>query len=306
MIYEYAIEPEIVVEWAKSRLSCRYIIDNFGLGKPRLMSDYPKLKNWRKQFRQAASSLDDIAMARLEELFLRLTEKKIHRDDFQYDGIKSWRANSEGEHKRQPFRAILAKENPNNNGQVLINAHIGDWPEELWEAKQGMTVSRKAEAMASALSSMLRNSQEIVFIDPYFRANKKECRDPLKAFLHECVKKTPSSKSIILKLQASADIDKAPSANIFKEECEKNLPDLIPSGFSITITRWKQRDKGERLHNRYILTDLGGVIFPFGLSEGDEGVTDDIVLMDRDSYAARWHQYTGDNPAFDKDCSFTI
>ena len=306
MIYEYAIEPEVVIKWAQSRLSFRYIIDNFGIGKPRLMSEYPTLKNWRKQFRQASNTLDDISKIRLEELFLRLKGKMIQRGDFEYDGTKTWLVNAEGEDTRHPFRAILAKENPKNNRHVLTNDQIGDWPDELWEAKQGMTVSRKAEAMASALSSMLRNSQEIVFIDPYFRANKKECRDPLKAFLHECVKKTPSSKSIILKLQASADIDKAPSANIFKEECEKNLPDLIPSGFSITITRWKQRDKGERLHNRYILTDLGGVIFPFGLSEGDEGVTDDIVLMDRDSYAARWHQYTGDNPAFDKDCSFTI
>lgn len=51
------------------------------------------------------------------------------------------------------------------------------------------------------------------------------------------------------------------------------------------------------LHNRYILTDLGGVAFGIGLDDGKKGETDDITLMNRDLYELRWSQYGGDPPS---------
>jgi uncharacterized protein YjiS (DUF1127 family) len=72
MIYEYAIEPEALISWAKERRNCKDIKDNFGIGKTRLMADFPKFKNWRKQFRAATtiSSLDDSAKKELADLHL--------------------------------------------------------------------------------------------------------------------------------------------------------------------------------------------------------------------------------------------
>ena len=63
------------------------------------------------------------------------------------------------------------------------------------------------------------------------------------------------------------------------------------------VRRLRQKQGGERLHNRYVLSDLGGVSFGYGLDEGDEGETDDITLMDLEQYEARWSQYSGDPPA---------
>jgi hypothetical protein len=34
MIYEYAIEPELVVAWGKDRADYRYFYEQFGLGTP--------------------------------------------------------------------------------------------------------------------------------------------------------------------------------------------------------------------------------------------------------------------------------
>jgi hypothetical protein len=48
------------------------------------------------------------------------------------------------------------------------------------------------------------------------------------------------------------------------------------------------------------LTDVGGVLFAAGLDEGDHGATDDLHLLDREQYEARWQQYAGDAPAFDR------
>jgi hypothetical protein len=62
------------------------------------------------------------------------------------------------------------------------------------------------------------------------------------------------------------------------------------------VRRLGQKTGGEKLHNRYILTDLGGVAFGVGLDEGDDGETDDLTLMDRALYELRWSQYDGDPP----------
>lgn len=45
MLYEYAIEPELVATWSDRKVG-RYFADKFGLGSPRIVSRYPK--RWKK------------------------------------------------------------------------------------------------------------------------------------------------------------------------------------------------------------------------------------------------------------------
>jgi hypothetical protein len=109
-----------------------------------------------------------------------------------------------------------------------------------------------------------------------------------------------------LQLHAGHIADDAPPWDIFRGECEQHLPQIIPDGFMLTVCRWKNRNGGERLHNRYILTDVGGVHFGFGLDEGDPGTTDDIALLSADAYRQRLENYTGPTLAFDLEGAVTI
>ena len=88
--------------------------------------------------------------------------------------------------------------------------------------------------------------------------------------------------------------------DFFRQQCERRLPGIVPRGLRVDLVRLRQRDGGERLHNRYILTELGGVTFGVGLDQGDSADTDDIQLLDRAQYEARWRQYASDTPAFDR------
>lgn len=308
MIHEYAIEPETLIWWAKERRDCRYIKDNFGIGKTRLMADFPKFKNWRKQFRAATtiSSLDDSAKKRLEELFQLLTETRVERSSCEYDGKHGWLENAEKEHCHHQFTAIMALKNPNNKGYVLLGEKIGDWPEELWDIKDMITVQRQPLAMAEALSPLLLKSREIIFIDPYFRANRKDFRDLLQIFLQEAVKYPVFSEKLRVEVHVSADYEKALSQVEFSKECQRELSQLIPAGLSVKFKRLKQRKGCEKLHNRYILTNLGGVSFGVGLNAGEEGETDDLTLLNRDQFAHRWQQYAGENAEFELEYEFVI
>ena len=55
----------------------------------------------------------------------------------------------------------------------------------------------------------------------------------------------------------------------------------------------------QRLHNRYILTDVGGLVFGAGLDEGAAGESDDVTLMDRAQYVLRWSEHATETMAFD-------
>ena len=63
---------------------------------------------------------------------------------------------------------------------------------------------------------------------------------------------------------------------------------------------------GQGLHNRYILTDVGGVQFFTGLDEGDPGTTDDISLLGADAYRERLENYVGPAHAFDLEGDFEV
>jgi len=47
------------------------------------------------------------------------------------------------------------------------------------------------------------------------------------------------------------------------------------------------------IHNRFVLTDRGGVRFGIGLDDddGDDGKTDDVDLLSQDTFDLRWRQY---------------
>jgi hypothetical protein len=70
----------------------------------------------------------------------------------------------------------------------------------------------------------------------------------------------------------------------------------------LKVVIWKQKRNGEKLHNRYLLTNMLGIMLGTGsdaAANPDSLETDDIVLLDEKQYAARYEQYLGSCPAFD-------
>jgi hypothetical protein len=112
--------------------------------------------------------------------------------------------------------------------------------------------------------------------------------------------------AIRIELHAGHLVDSAPDWNFFRGECENYLPHIVPTGLTLTVRRWKNRVAGERLHNRYVLTDIGGVQFGVGLDEGDPGTTDDVTRLAPDSYRRRLEEFTGPAYAFDLEGELVI
>lgn len=294
MIYEFAIEPDLVATWGHPS-EYRFFVDKFGLGTARIMSEFPKLKNWRRQLLRVATGAGDLELERITALIYILSEKMISRQNVQYDGSISWLKNAERENNRKKFHAILAASNPRNHADVLNGKNLGVNSENRWDLNSEKIIERKADKMAEAVLSMLSNCTMAIFIDPHFGPENARHRRTIKEFMQVLAQNRnnlPLNRVEIHTQEKSAE-------DFFKNECEDKMPKCIPTGVKVRFVRWKQKDSGEKLHNRFILTDIGGVKFGVGLDDGRSGETDEVSLLTKETYELRWSQYVSDNPAFD-------
>jgi len=287
MIYEYALEPILLNNWK----DFRYFTEKFGVPNCRLISRYPK--RWKKMVYDNLKTCGEIERKRIEEN-LRLIDERMLKRQHEWDNHQDWLSNAEGEHICRPFRAILAKTNPNHLDFVLEGDNI-DETHPLWNVCTSRIVQRDAIGMAACVAPLLRISKDILFIDPHFGPENLRHRRPFEAFLAAAVQGRPGVP--LMKVEVHLG-DNAPS-DFFKETCKQRLPQIIPKEIKVRFIRWHGREGGERFHNRYILTERGGVSFGVGLDDGPPGETDEIKFLDIDTFQYRWRQYSNTEPAFD-------
>jgi hypothetical protein len=289
MVFEYALEPELVATWA-NRHDFRYFVEKFGLGQPRIVSQYPR--RWTRMVWDAFRSHDDIERKRMEELLMRLSETMVRRRGYLWEGGRTWLGNAQSENGRRAFHAIVARSNPNNHHGTLVADEI-DESTPRWTVPRSLVVARSARGMAEAIAPMLRIAEIVILVDPHFGPERPRYRRPFEAFLGAVV----NGRAIELprRVEVHTSLVSTGTRNFFENECYRQLSACVPTSLTVAILRLSERPGGERHHNRYVLTDKGGVIFGVGLDDGDDGVTDDLALMDREQYELRWSQH-GRNP----------
>jgi hypothetical protein len=196
----------------------------------------------------------------------------------------------------------LARANPRGQSFVLEGQTVNeDHP--LWCVEVSQPIARTPQDVGAWVGPLLRISQQILFVDPYFNPQHNDYRMLFAALLDLAISGRMAVPPL-LEIFVSTKI--ALSEQYFFDECKRILPKVIPAGIQVKVTLWSQRDGGEEIHNRYILTNRGGVKFGNSLREGDTGTTDDINYLGDDQYKLRFDQYAGFIPAFDRVNAITI
>lgn len=290
MIHAFALEPELVATWG-NRSDYRYFIDKFGLGTTRIALEYPRTHKWKRRVLKAAESVGDMELQRVTALVSILVERMAKFTPAQpLDGNLSWLEYAE----QEPVSPIIARTNPRNNPNVILGSTLGETAESRWDLPQGMPVARSAHEMAKSVSSLLSRCSEVIFVDPHLGFENPRFRRPFQKFFKAIVegRRNPVTRVIVITSAAKVNF------TYFKSECDEWLPGIIPAGLTVSILRISDADAPGKLHNRYILTDIGGVQFATGLDEGKAGETDDVTILSRDQFELRWAQYASEYPAF--------
>jgi hypothetical protein len=282
MFHEYALDPRVISSWDRAR----FFLDAFGPWKGRFLAEYPR--RWKKMVYDGLTCLDVERQRVIERLSQFDPRVFSPRADSPYDGNHDWLVNAEAEHRRQPFHAIVASE-PSAQPHILNGATL-DERHELWRVETGRLVSREPAVFTQMLRLLLLASRQLVLIDPYFRSDHDAKTRPLVAFCQA------TSKAVQLQVHF-ADFPLGYAACMF--EAERHLPERLPIERKVTLHCWKQRAGGPRLHNRYLLTEVGGVKFGDGIEVGGTGQQDHLSILDEPSRATLWDQYVGPAPAFE-------
>jgi hypothetical protein len=293
VIHAFALDPRLVATWGRLA-EFRFIHDKFGFGTPRVLLELPAFSKWKRAVYDAANelALSETDKKRIEELFRLFSEHKSRRADSVYDGLLTWLENAEREYDRRPYAAILATENPRKHPAVLVGDQLGP-SDARWTQSLGATVARTPEALAATLSALLLNAKVLHLVDPHFGPENSRHRRVLEALMD--VLSTHGIVLDVIRVHCSAKSELA-----FFEQKAAAMAKRLPQGITVEFARWKQRDGGDLLHNRFVLTDLGGVLLGVGLDAGQEGETDDLLLLPRAQYELRWAQYVGDDGTFER------
>ena len=239
----------------------------------------------------------EVERKKIEEGLRNLDEKILRRPNSRWNPELQWLPNAELEHQRKPFHAILAIANPGGMAFVLRGDEVDD-NNALWRVSRTRIVPREAAQMAQAVGPLMLFSEVIRLVDPHFNPNREEYCRALQEFVRVALENRAFPLTTI-EVHLSADGEGKPTAEYFSGRCQAVLPNLIPAGVRVRLIRWRKKDGGEELHNRYVLTEFGGIRFGAGLDEGGAGETDELEILDNDAYRTRFGQYDPGGTTFD-------
>jgi hypothetical protein len=299
MLHEYAVEPTLLSNWA----DVRFFLSQFGLTQGRLISRFPK--KWKKMVVDGLNACGSVERLKIVEV-LKTIDDRLFVRKYDWDPGYTWLRNAEAEHLTRPFRAIIATKNPLANPAVLLGDDVDDTldyenladksdPRHLWRASRSKIIQRTPAEMVEAADKLLVRCSSVLFIDRNFAPGNSRHRIPLEHFLVALMTRE------IGKLPTHVEVhtgDKL-APGFFQSECNAHLPRIIPAGLTVRIVRWAV----DHLHNRYILTDSGGLAFLDGLDASQTaGRREDVVVvLDPDVSASLLHDYDADyakaNPA---------
>ena len=245
-------------------------------------------------------SCRDVEKLRIVEKLKSLDALMIRRVNSEYDSSLSWIENALQENEKLAFEKIIAQQNPDHYPGIILGIDVDD---ETIPAPSGV-VKRDSYEFALALKLLLQCCENIILIDPHFRAEEPRFSNVLRKFFEVSEKSSYKRNSMQFELHTRIDsgenIEQRAETRV--NNMREYLKDVIPPDQSLKVYIWEEKIGGEKFHNRYVLTESGGVSFGTGLDaanpDTDTIETDDILRLDKKQYAHRYKQFKGIEPAF--------
>ncbi|MEA2083884.1 MAG: hypothetical protein U9O82_06525 [Thermodesulfobacteriota bacterium] len=263
MIYEYAVDPSL---FTAEDTAC-FILESFGRDNGRLVSELKK-DHWVNLVRAAirTSGNKTVAKHTLKEALKILTKNNralYCRQQQIEEG--NWPTMTQQAHSGWPYRGILLEEYNGDEPQYLVrDIHLSG--KSNWTAPTSKTVDREAAAMVAAVSALLENAREVILVDRNFRLENQH-GSPVGKYKNVLlgIARFLSNKQYgptVGKLVYHIGDQYYTAANL-QTQFTSYLSADLPAGFRLEFAIWPKND----LHDRFILTDIGGIDCGIGLDE---------------------------------------
>jgi hypothetical protein len=276
MLHEFAVEPALLGNWH----NFHYLHEKFGVPQARMISEFPG--KWRRMVYEAAGGFSEIQRKILEQWMADKTAFLIPGGR-AYTMADDWLKSAEAAHVEKPFHAVLARENPREHFYVISAEQPITERHPLFHCPRECAMPKTVNGYITVSRPLLQCSRQILFIDPYFKAEKKWV-DPLRA-MFACI---PSNVTLLRYCARASPGGEEPSFR--RSELIQNLPRFIPLGISLDIVLLT-KSLGRDTHNRFILTERGGIKLPWGLDIQADSPEDIVNLMEKETHQAKFAEY---------------
>lgn len=312
MFYEYAVDPECYADAEQ----IKRLAGEFGWCEGRLISNFPA--TWLRKVKEAQDSNFRQLTIRQKNI---LTEEwgwlRKHKDKVliysgrKYDGNLDWISNAlqqqHLEHQNKSFQAIIAHENKFQNAYLLLPENLNA-REVKWKVRYDDRIPRTPEALCKCVEKLIQASSYIRFVDPYFNPIKKEWLNTLSAFInfiHSLKTEYHIEYHLRIRDEIKNNIDRIKSGNYnlkeekwyqkFSKNCQGYIKPILLSQ-KIKLFLWCEIDPyNDWFHDRYILTEKGGVRFE-GLDEGENpGQRTNVFRLSEELWKDRWTSLDKEN-----------
>lgn len=260
---EYAVEPAAI---GQSWDSFRYLIEKFGFSEGRVISRFPS--KWERRVLEAADAAGVPPMAR-QRIVDKLRAKKdfaLFRNGRVYDpDLPTWIENAIASNAEEPFHAILVAETHDGDNCICTNDLDDTHP--LFGVPRTADVPRTAIALASACSVLLQAAREVDIVDPYLfniMHSSRGYRETIRHLLG-VLSDTSSDSNLTVRLHYGNIAGTCPSQVDVMENAGAWFRGLIPPSITVHFIAWDKRPRGEDFHDRFVLTNRGGLQIGSGL-----------------------------------------
>ncbi len=294
MHHEYAVEPAAIgSNWE----IFRYVFEKFGFQKGRLISRFPG--PWPRLVIEAAAQagVGDIAYAKIVEKLRQGRRTALVRTGRDYDPILgSWVENAAASHAIRPFRGVIAQQGAELDDVAISLAELDD-DHPLMVAPTSRDIPRTTTDIAGACFLLLYAAREINLVDPYFNfvSVGQDYRGPLEQMMHAL--QDAGKANVHIRIHYSARYAHSSQAEILNDP-GRWVNVTIPTGYELHLYAWEQRQGGERLHDRFLLCDCGGMTVGTGFSASAPQENATFMLLDSDHARELRSKFADDSTAY--------
>ncbi len=281
MIKEFALEPEVLATWE----SFRYFIEKFGVPQGRLIAQFPG--KWRRMVIEAAQR----AAKPVE--FMRIVERLRQVGDHVLlsqgrpggDGTLPWLDRALAEHAREPFDGIIANANPAAIPHVILASEVEDGHARFTVPRQ-IVVRRTSMDLIGCANFMLLHTSTVKWVDYIIDLRKPRWRRPFRAALD--VMRT-HGRPVLFEIHRQFD-NAVERANL-RQQFHEVLQQHRTPGVTFALHLHPEQS----MHDRFILTDRGGIQIGHGLDDNEDGgstPTANVLLLEQSMFEIQWQRFS--------------
>lgn len=261
MIKVFTLNPSAI----KSIEDILTILQHFGIEKYRLLWKFPKnwnallKENLKSKFKTKERKKAYLLLEKLSDFILEIPGNLVSGEETIT--LESWIIKADELYSHHKYNGIISNKNPNSKPYIKSIEELENWDE--FDISNCSRVKRVSSEMSICAAPLLYGARQIHFVDPYFQMLGDKHIRPLVEFIKSIFSSLRNQDNVELYYHTG---DSVKGGNI-EVKLKPIFEKLLPANTTIKIVRWPDNS----LHNRFILTDIGGVSFGIGLDDWDNG-----------------------------------